>query len=75
MRDLACPSCQQTMAYQGKFVYRCDDCEQTYHAEVHCQQCGDRLALLKACGAVDFFCNQCNEMKSKSSADYRLAPQ
>jgi tRNA(Ile2) C34 agmatinyltransferase TiaS len=72
MKELSCPQCNQTMAYLGKFVYQCQPCAQSYQAQVHCSTCGDRLELLKACGAVDFFCNACNEMKSKSSADYQL---
>ncbi|MFO6424903.1 zinc ribbon domain-containing protein [Motilimonas sp. KMU-193] len=73
MKALACPSCNEQMNYLGKFTYHCEKCDKTYQAQVHCDKCGERLELLKACGAVDFFCNSCNEMKSKSSADYRLS--
>lgn len=29
-----------------------------------CPTCNDEVEVLNACGAVSFFCNTCNELKS-----------
>ncbi|WP_297577202.1 zinc-ribbon domain-containing protein [uncultured Deefgea sp.] len=29
-----------------------------------CPDCGKEIEVLKACGASNFFCNHCNELKS-----------
>ncbi|MDR3428366.1 MULTISPECIES: zinc-ribbon domain-containing protein [Silvimonas] len=31
-----------------------------------CPDCGKPLEVLIACGARDYFCNSCNELKSKT---------
>lgn len=37
--------------------------------QLNCPGCSNEL---QRSGAVSFWCNQCNELKSKSSADYTL---
>lgn len=32
-----------------------------------CPKCKSELEQLKACGAVNYFCNSCNELVSKSA--------
>ena len=65
-----CPVCQGALVADGE-AYRCEECNSNYEAQAVCDVCGDPLSVLKACGAVDFFCNHCNELKSKSQVKYR----
>lgn len=32
-----------------------------------CPTCNDEVEVLNACGAVSFFCNTCNELKSSKT--------
>lgn len=34
------------------------------HTIAVCPDCGKALEVLKACGAISYFCNDCNELKS-----------
>ena len=55
---MTCPMCDsEDLIYLGKLgsmhCYRCRDC-------------GEELERLAACGATNWWCNRCNELKSKS---------
>ncbi|MCM2680132.1 zinc ribbon domain-containing protein [Echinimonas agarilytica] len=65
-----CPKCQGYLVSDAQ-EHRCEECSSSYEAQAVCNTCGDPLSLLKACGAVDYFCNHCNELKSKSVVKYR----
>lgn len=32
--------------------------------KTYCPTCQDEVEVIKACGAVSYFCNTCNELKS-----------
>ena len=34
-----------------------------------CPDCGKPIEVLKACGATNYFCNHCNELKSSKRVD------
>lgn len=72
MDKLSCLKCNGLLEKTGKVNLYCPACDKAYGVKSTCGQCGDELERLIACGAVDFWCNQCNELKSKSSADYVL---
>lgn len=74
MNGLVCSECNGLLEKTGKVNLYCPECDIHYGVKSHCGQCGDELERLIACGAVDFWCNKCNELKSKSSADYELIP-
>lgn len=38
-----------------------------------CPTCQQELERLKACGAVDYFCNNCNSLISKRSVQFKAA--
>lgn len=40
-----------------------------------CNTCGKPVEVLKACGAVNFFCHHCNELKSKSAVTKQESAQ
>ena len=72
MDKLKCKTCVGKLEKTGKVTLYCPECDIHYGVKSSCKTCGDELERLIACGAVDFWCNECNELKSKSSADYEL---
>ncbi len=73
--QLQCPKCASELVRSGELKRHCESCQNDFILEITCNECGDEIERLKACGAVSFWCNQCNEMKSKSSAVYQLHEQ
>ncbi|NAW70661.1 DNA ligase [Vibrio sp. V27_P1S3P104] len=59
-----CPQCADTLKWDGQ--YHCVSCQVHYKKIAHCPDCDQELAKLQACGAANYFCNRCNELKSKS---------
>ncbi|HAS3205027.1 TPA: DNA ligase [Vibrio cholerae] len=62
--DNPCPTCGQELEWTGQ--YHCSACTVDY--------CGSELEKLQACGAANYFCNQCNELKSKSKIRFVFQP-
>ena len=59
-----CPVCEQPMSWvSGHF--RCDACGTEYNQTALCPDCQQPLQELKACGAVDYFCQNGHGMVSK----------
>lgn len=69
-----CPECQGELT-QVASHWHCEHCRGEFLQTPHCGQCGSVLETLKACGAVDYFCPQCNQMVSKRRVDYRYEKQ
>lgn len=61
-----CPKCNKELVWDAG-SYRCDDCDANYSKVAFCPKCDAELEKLQACGSVSYFCNSCNEMKSKSA--------
>nr|WP_086939037.1 zinc ribbon domain-containing protein [Thaumasiovibrio occultus] len=71
MSEKPCPQCQKELVWQeGRYV--CEACHQAYLHQADCPDCGKPLEKLNACGAASFFCNHCNELKSRSRAIRRF---
>ncbi len=70
--QLQCPECQQELQRSGVLQRRCESCQIDYKLHANCDKCGELLERLAACGAVNYWCNSCNELKSKSTAIYSL---
>jgi hypothetical protein len=70
--QLQCPKCQSEVVRSGELKRYCESCDSDFLLHIACNECGQELERLKACGAVNFWCEQCNELKSKSSAVYTL---
>ena len=66
-----CPRCETPLHGKGAGRFHCDACSIEYQQSVHCDVCAEEVETLKACGAVDYFCNKCNSLKSKSKVEYR----
>ncbi|MGL4826924.1 MAG: zinc ribbon domain-containing protein [Vibrionaceae bacterium] len=60
-----CPTCQQNLTPNGAEL-ACQHCHTTYVKACLCPQCHSALEKLQACGAANYFCPKCNELKSKS---------
>ncbi|WP_019615001.1 zinc ribbon domain-containing protein [Psychromonas ossibalaenae] len=70
--ELQCPKCTGELARSGVLKRRCEACDSDFKLHAACDKCGDELERLQACGAVNFWCHSCNELKSKSTAVYTL---
>ncbi|MEL0629882.1 zinc ribbon domain-containing protein [Psychromonas aquatilis] len=73
--DLHCPHCDNKLERNAELTRFCPACHEHYDIKIDCDQCGGPLQRLKACGAVNLWCDSCNELKSKSNALYRLVKQ
>ena len=68
-----CPVCEQPMSWvSGHF--RCDACGTEYNQTALCPDCQQPLQELKACGAVDYFCQNGHGMVSKKRVIFTYSP-
>jgi len=56
-----CTECKSELRWNGG-SYRCDFCAVDYKKIGFCPDCEAELEKLQACGAANYFCNQCNEL-------------
>ncbi|WP_159738655.1 zinc ribbon domain-containing protein [Vibrio atypicus] len=70
MNENHCPECQQELEWQGH--YHCSQCDEGYKKVGFCPDCDTALEKLQACGAASYFCNSCNELKSKSRVRFEF---
>ncbi len=66
-----CPACNIPLESQGGH-WHCGQCHTDYRLRGLCNTCGAELERLAACGATNWFCPQCNELKSKSVVQTEL---
>lgn len=59
-----CPMCQNELVPIVAGVH-CEHCHQDFKLEAYCPDCHTRLSVLKACGAVDYFCQHGHGLISK----------
>lgn len=69
--EFTCPTCQSSLDVQGNHAH-CERCERDFVLEPRCPTCHKPLEVLKACGAVDFFCQHGHGLISKKSVEYIL---
>ncbi len=70
--NLQCPTCQSPMELIGTHAH-CATCQHDYALEALCPDCQQPLDVLKACGAVDYFCQHGHGLISKKRVDFRVA--
>lgn len=71
--DAICPVCQKTMTeVSGHF--HCDTCHGNYQQQAQCPECAKPLQVLKACGAVDYFCQNGHGLISKKRLHFSYLP-
>lgn len=64
MKIEVCPTCNHDLIKNGN-TYSCTNCNKELIKVSYCPTCNDKLEKLAACGSVSFWCNSCNELKSK----------
>jgi len=65
-----CPICSKELVKNSRTgIYRCEDCNKEFKIAGLCDKCGSKVEKLAACGSVSFWCNSCNELKSKSKVE------
>lgn len=73
MNTLTCPACQGELDSRSRET-TCGQCQAHYRIRALCPACGQELERLKACGAVDYFCNHCNTLVSKRTVLFEAQP-
>ncbi|MCG7498613.1 zinc ribbon domain-containing protein [Vibrio sp. Of7-15] len=68
-----CPSCESELRWQQDH-YHCDFCQVEFKKIAFCPDCDKVLDKLQACGSASYFCNECNELKSKSRVKVEFQP-
>ena len=63
---ITCPDCRATLEPQNG-VAHCENCNKDIALEARCPECHQPLQVLKACGAVDYFCQNGHGLISKSA--------
>jgi len=64
-----CPICQGELVSTQTGVY-CEHCQQDFQLEARCPDCHKPLQVLKACGAVDYFCQNGHGLISKKRVEF-----
>lgn len=70
MTENTCPKCQNALEWRGH--YHCASCQLDYEKIGTCPDCDAQLEKLQACGATNYFCNSCKQLKSKSTIDFEF---
>ena len=52
---LNCPTCKTPLERNGETAH-CATCDKDFTVQALCPECHQPLQVLKACGAVDYFC-------------------
>ncbi|MFK8772475.1 MULTISPECIES: zinc ribbon domain-containing protein [Aeromonas] len=75
MNTLTCPACQGELDSRSRSrETTCGQCQARYRIRALCPACGQELERLRACGAVDYFCNHCNTLVSKRTVLFEAQP-
>ncbi|HHS9724836.1 zinc ribbon domain-containing protein [Raoultella planticola] len=67
--ELACPICHAPLARQDHNAH-CQHCAKDFALEARCPDCHKPLEVLKACGAVDYFCQNGHGLISKKRVEW-----
>lgn len=67
--ELKCPTCHNPLELVGTHAH-CFGCDKDYPVNALCPDCHQPLEILKACGAVDYFCQQGHGLISKKRVEF-----
>lgn len=73
MSTLTCPACHAELDSRSSET-SCTQCQTRYRILARCPSCQQALERLRACGAVDYFCNHCNSLVSKRAVLLAASP-
>ncbi|MGL5637714.1 MAG: zinc ribbon domain-containing protein [Cetobacterium sp.] len=71
MENQKCLECGCELEKIGN-EYICKSCEAKYIKKAYCPDCGSGLEKLAACGSLSYWCNKCNELKSRKAIIQKL---
>ncbi|AGB41235.1 Protein of unknown function (DUF1407) [Halobacteroides halobius DSM 5150] len=74
MKKAICQKCNNIMRDKGESNYFCKCCDEYTPYEIKdvinfCDRCGEKVEVIKGCGSISFFCNNCNELRSKKKVE------
>ncbi|WPU24132.1 zinc ribbon domain-containing protein [Cedecea neteri] len=64
-----CPTCKNELSQTDGGAH-CNLCDKEVHLEALCPDCHKPLQVLKACGAVDYFCQNGHGLISKKRVEF-----
>lgn len=64
-----CKKCQHPLTLTAS-DFICEQCGQHYPRKALCPDCHQPLEVLKACGALDYFCQQGHGLISKGRVEF-----
>ncbi|BDH32457.1 hypothetical protein TRECRb50_12730 [Escherichia coli] len=67
--EVQCPVCHQSIELHGGSAH-CEYCQQDIAFQALCPDCHQPLQVLKACGAVDYFCQNGHGLISKKRIEF-----
>ncbi|WP_071608941.1 zinc ribbon domain-containing protein [Entomohabitans teleogrylli] len=67
--EFNCPGCQKPLAVEGQHAH-CESCQRDFSLEARCPECHKPLQVLKACGAVDYFCQNGHGLISRKRVEW-----
>lgn len=67
--ELNCPICGNPLVATDAGAH-CESCNQDFKAEARCPDCHRPLEVLKACGAVDYFCQNGHGLISRKRVEF-----
>ncbi|MBJ8957275.1 zinc ribbon domain-containing protein [Citrobacter youngae] len=67
--SMNCPECHAELEQQNG-VAHCENCKKVIPLEARCPGCHLPLQVLKACGAVDYFCQNGHGLISKKHVEF-----
>ena len=67
--SMNCPECHAELEQQNG-VSHCENCKKVIPLEARCPECHLPLQVLKACGAVDYFCQNGHGLISKKRVEF-----
>lgn len=68
---LNCPTCKTPLERNGETAH-CATCDKDFTVQALCPECHQALQVLKACGAVDYFCQHGHGLISKNALNLLL---
>ncbi len=69
MENMHCPECHSALE-SVEVGGHCAACNKDYRLEARCPDCHQPLEVLKACGAVDYFCRNGHGLISKKRVEF-----
>lgn len=66
--QLNCPTCHGELELAGTMAH-CATCNKDMEVNAACPECHQPLEVLKACGAVDYFCQHGHGLISKNESN------